>query len=253
MSSGSENKFNMQAGQYSFPYHYIPQITEDGTGTRFRSLAWGLEYLCYQNHVLRTVMDLGATSALEVGCGDGHLINNLSSIPKRLGVDLEPKAIELARALGKDAKFQCMDARQLDEQFDVVMAVEVLEHIPDDDVPGFLQTLVDRTRPGGHVIITVPTTVLPLNPKHFRHYDEAILSEQLHPQLSRLKDIKMSRVYREPWWLSFYLKATLNRFWIWEIAPMRRLIWRAVLRHCELAGTRDGRHLVLVASRSEKS
>lgn len=44
-----------------------------------------------------------------------------------------------------------VDASKLNETFDVVTAIEVLEHIPDGEVGRFLRTLADRKHKRGPV------------------------------------------------------------------------------------------------------
>lgn len=144
-----------------------------------------------------------------------------------------------------------MDAADLPDSFDTVVAIEVLEHIPDEMVPGFVNTLVDRTAPGGNLLVSVPSTVLPLNPKHHRHYDEALLESQFAEQDSRIEIVAMHRVYREPTWLHLYLKATCNRFWFSDWFWLRRRVWNAVTSSCAEASTSDGRHVVMHARRRE--
>lgn len=238
-----------QARQYAFPYHYLPHL-EDGSGSRFRSLEWGLEYLAYQGFIRDVVAGLVPETVLEVGCGDGSFLNGMETNVRRLGVDLDERAIGLARAMSAGAEFRCCAASEIDEVFDVVLAIEVLEHVPDEAVGDFIGALRDRVRPGGHLVLTVPSTVLPLNPKHFRHYDEALLVEQLRGAFAASDEIVTHRVYREPWWLRLHLKATQNRFWFFESAWTRGVVWRAIQRHCLRADARDGRHVVAVVHRA---
>lgn len=74
---------------------------------------------------------------LEVGCGEGYMLDALSrgGVKATLhGVDFSGPAIEDARQrLGPRAQLEQRDARELADmgrQFDMVMMLEVLEHIP---------------------------------------------------------------------------------------------------------------------------
>ena len=63
------------------------------------------------------------------------------------------------------------DLADLEQQvFEVISAVEVLEHIPDDEIDGFEEP--ERHATPGVVMISVPSPPF-LHPKHYRHYDES--------------------------------------------------------------------------------
>jgi SAM-dependent methyltransferase len=100
-----------------------------------------------------------AGSLLEIGCGTGFVLTALRQAFPRMRLtasDAMPGGLEVARSRVPDAVFQQQDARALDarEEFDIVCAFDVLEHIPDDvDV---MQRLHAAARTGGGAIITVP-------------------------------------------------------------------------------------------------
>ena len=84
----------------------------------------------------RTVHD--ASSLLDVGCGTGFVlqaIRDWSSEIELVGSDLSAEALEIARELVPTATFTQRDAQHLeaDEEFDVVCAFDVLEHLDDDE------------------------------------------------------------------------------------------------------------------------
>jgi SAM-dependent methyltransferase len=100
-----------------------------------------------------------ARSFLEVGCGAGVVLEALhAELPqlRLVGGDLYPEAIEIARERVPDAEFVLLDALSLEfhDEFDVVAAFDVLEHIDDDEE--VLRRLGVAARPGGGVIILVP-------------------------------------------------------------------------------------------------
>ena len=193
------DKFKIQDDKYHFPYHYIPYFDDNGVGVRSRTLFWGLEYLCYLAHIKELAYSLNPSSVLDVGCGDGFFVGMLDhGIVRRVGVDLSERAIRFAQAFHPDVKVRAVDACEPDEVFDLVVAIEVLEHVPDNQAGKFLRTLAERTSVGGHVILSVPTTVIPLklNKKHYRHYDFELFKEQLASSEAQLEMVRVDYVYR---------------------------------------------------------
>jgi len=243
-------KFDIQAEQYAFPYHYIPHLRADGTPMRARSLRWGFEYLCYQLQAVELVRELKPESVLEVGCGDGRFIGMLQPhVARCMGVDLVPQAIQFAAAFNPGVEFRCVDAAQLPGQFDVVAAIEVLEHIPDEHMAQFVRTLCERTRPGGHLLLCVPSDARPVQEKHYRHYNEAMLEAHAQSAGIRLERVLVQHVYAVPWWLKALLKVTSNRSVSIEIAPLNRWLWKQVWRR-RLSKPGRGAHILSVYRRA---
>ena len=246
-----ENKFTIQADQYKFPYHYIPGFDEWGYGVRYKVLSWGLEYLCYQEHIKTLVEKLSPNSVIEVGCGDGRFIGRLKSEIRRLGVDLEPRSINFAKSFNDNVEFICSSAKEIDEIFDVCVAIEVLEHISDENVGAFIQALFSKVCNRGNVIICVPTTVIPLNKKHYRHYTEDLLIKQIKDSGVKCNIISHERIYREPAWLKLYLRTTINKYWIFEPSFLRKIVWNYIWKSLRYADQTNGHHIVIVARKEE--
>jgi SAM-dependent methyltransferase len=251
MAGSSVDRFDLQDGQYAFPYHYLPHFGAQGVPMRCRAMSWGFEYLCYQQHVAARVRELAPRSLLEVGSGDGRFVGMLAEIETRVGIDLSASAIRFAKAFYPAVEFHCMPTTELERQFDVVVAIEVLEHVPDTEVGGFLRDLASRTQPGGHVLLTVPTVAVPVHPKHYRHYDEALLRTQLRDSGAAMEVVSVEHVYAPPGWLDFALRYTCNTFLVFELRPLNRLIWNYIWRRARVAAAGKGRHLVATLRRSD--
>jgi 2-polyprenyl-3-methyl-5-hydroxy-6-metoxy-1,4-benzoquinol methylase len=244
--------FALQDAQYEFPYHYLPHL-HDGHARRTRSLRWGREYLCYLMFLVEKLRALAPGSLLDVGCGDGRLISLVApQLPgcELHGVDLSAGAIRFARAFVPGAHFAEEPAERLTRSFDVVTAIEVLEHVPDEGCAGFLRTLAARCRPGGHVVVSVPTTNVPLNRKHYRHYDEALLRQQLAASGAPLEVRALDWVYRQPTWLRWLDRAVDNRHFRLEITALDRALWEHTWRRLRAASAADGHHLVATLVRA---
>lgn len=238
----------MQEAEYAFPYHYLPnRVGSSLSNVQF--LRWGWEYACYLYHIGTAVDDLAPSSHLDVGCGDGRLFHVTDSKDRRVGTDFSPRSLDYARAFNPDVEFRT-DVESLGEEtFDVVTAVEVLEHIPDDEVDGFLISLARRLRPGGHLLLSVPSTAIPLHPKHYRHYDEQLLSDQMNRACPELEVLRFDHVYRRSRLIDVITRLTLNRWIVLDLAPMRSVLWSYVWRHLRFGGKGRGRHLLGVFRR----
>ncbi len=248
-AKNSFSLFDMQEAEYIFPYHHIPYFERDGAPQVTRDLQWGLEYLVYMKHVVDLVLAEQPSSVLDVGCGDGRLLKMLpEAIEKKVGCDLSEVAINMSRAFGPLIDFQCSPVSEIRDQFDVVTAIEVLEHVPDEEIFGFLQACISRVRLGGRFIITVPSTAMKLNAKHYRHYTKALLAEQVCCADPRLREVQLIEIVksRDVIYKLFRI-ASLNNVvrLVWR--PVRSMVWQHMWRN-RIRGN-DGLHILGVYER----
>jgi 2-polyprenyl-3-methyl-5-hydroxy-6-metoxy-1,4-benzoquinol methylase len=126
----------IQESKYDYPYHYIPKW--DGHNfSQTKYLAWGYEYLSYLHFVIEKASQIGFKSLLDVGCGDGRFLYELSqrfTNYQLVGVDYSQRAIGFAKIIMADTKveFVCGDIRNeslFDKKFDIITLIETLEHI----------------------------------------------------------------------------------------------------------------------------
>lgn len=173
----------IQEAEYAFPYHHVPQFTP-----RFSHLhvdAWAINYVSTIEYLLDLVRTSSAQSILDLGCGDGRLTLEIHRrFPDRsvVGVDYSERAIQLARALNPQVNYQHVDIVHepvLGAPFDMVLLIEVIEHIPVSQLPAFLTAACSLVRPGGTVHVTVPHANAPLEPKHEQHFTVDSLCEVL--------------------------------------------------------------------------
>lgn len=110
---------------------------------------------------LRIIRSLTPGRLLDIGCSTGDWAAYWQGNGWQCaGIDIDREHVELARALGIDAK--CCDLNRdplpfNSETFDLIFAGEVIEHLVDTD--GFLSELTRCVRRGGHVLITTPNLV----------------------------------------------------------------------------------------------
>lgn len=97
---------------------------------------------------------------LDVGCGAGLLSEPLAQRGAQVvGVDASRGNIEAARLHAAERQVRVdyrlgepADVLGADERFDVVLALEVVEHV--SDVPAFLQAAAQRLAPGGLLLVS---------------------------------------------------------------------------------------------------
>ncbi len=154
MEERSYEKFYEEFHKGTRPLGYI--TTED-------DLTYGNPVSFVDRHVTKK------SRVLDVGCGVGaislHMANNGTSV---VGVDISENAISAAREdaerFGLDnATFLAGNATDLefDEEFDVVVCFDVLEHIEDDHL--LLRNFNRFLRPDGKLLLRAPSDTAPMH------------------------------------------------------------------------------------------
>lgn len=103
---------------------------------------------------------LAGLSVLDVGCGGGLISEPLARLGARVtGIDPGARNVAIARdhaaPQGLSIDYRVATAEELaaaGEQFDAVVCLEVLEHVP--DVRAFVVTLAALVRPGGLLLLS---------------------------------------------------------------------------------------------------
>lgn len=119
---------------------------------------------------------------LDVGCGDGRwtadLKTRLEPATEVVGVDFSARAIGFAKLIEPSIDFQVQRGETLpfaDRSFDLISAIEVIEHVEDGAEEPFLAELYRLLDPRGLLLLTTPSLRLKLARHHFRHYSVARL------------------------------------------------------------------------------
>ncbi|MFQ6015953.1 MAG: class I SAM-dependent methyltransferase [Anaerolineae bacterium] len=93
------------------------------------------------------IKEVKVSRVLDAGCGEGFVIRDLQERNRGVtfeGIDFAPSAIALAKRLHPHTTFHIGDIRHLPFSagaFDLILCLEVLEHLPDPD-----QALVELRR-----------------------------------------------------------------------------------------------------------
>jgi ubiquinone/menaquinone biosynthesis C-methylase UbiE len=93
---------------------------------------------------------------LDAGCGAGGMLSALNVYGSVSGLDMNPELVALARQRGYEDVVAGIveELPWVDESFDLVTLLDVLEHTADDLVT--LEEMRRVIRPGGHLLVTVP-------------------------------------------------------------------------------------------------
>jgi len=192
MPENLDSEQQVQEDQYEFPYHYIPSF--EGGFSQARHWWWGFRYLGGIEVLFDTLSEMNFERLIDVGCGDGRVLRELSEkYPEAdlVGVDYSERAIKLANVLNPDLDLRAANIRtaDFDARFDVAAAVEVLEHIPPDELDSFVASISDVLVEDGSFIATVPHSNTSVNPKHYQHFSEMELRDILSPHFERVQVI----------------------------------------------------------------
>jgi len=138
---------------------------------------------------------------LDLGCGDGEVLVELSNVSPAVGLDPRINDLSLARRRGASRLVNADgDRPPFARTFDLVGLFDVVEHVEDDI--GLLRRARDLVVPGGFVLLTVPA-----DPKlwgkydryagHYRRYSRPALQDLLRRAgLERIRILPLFRILR---------------------------------------------------------
>lgn len=204
------------------------------------------------SHILATLKQLSFRTILDVGCGDGFLINTLSrqidNFETMVGIDLSERAVAHAEAFrtSQKASFKTLDIRSVNGTFDVVLLVEVLEHIQNGLMEEFTSAVIDRVSPGGHLIVSVPTVNIDLIESHHRHYDLRTLQDHLGDRVSLVDHRYIFN--RHSFMLKLIRRLMINRYFVLRNRKMLDYLIGKASRYFP-GTTSTGSHLICVFKR----
>jgi len=166
-----DKRHEIQEEEYRLPYHY-KDIFAAGQSVERNSIF---------SFIVETFRRAGKDHVIDVGCGDGRFCFFAKDYIRIEGLDISERALVWARAFNPEITFHSKQIEDLNLHgvFEGAVALEVLEHIPDDEIPAFIEGIKTVVRDDAVIIFTVPSVRKPLEQKHFRHYSETALRETL--------------------------------------------------------------------------
>ncbi len=223
-----------QENEYEFPYHHLVNIFPF---SQLKSLFWGYEYASYMLSVFDKLEQIQFESLVDVGCGDGKFVKEISNLfkdKKIYGFDTSIQAINLASCFVSNSILSTKSIKA-----DVFTLIEVLEHIPPNEIHDFVKKL-----PADIGIITVPTTINPPISKHYQHFNEEILSKLFKPYF---RIVSMERLNVSSVGSKIIQRILSNRFF--ELKFGVELVFRLYHKIYGKASIYNGKRLLLVVER----
>jgi 2-polyprenyl-6-hydroxyphenyl methylase/3-demethylubiquinone-9 3-methyltransferase len=145
---------------------------------------------------------LSGLKVLDIGCGGGLLSEPMARMGAQVkGVDATAENIQLAKLhaeeMGLDIDYEFAAAEDLKGTYDVVLAMEIVEHVA--DVPSFITSCAKLVRPGGLIFMsTINRTwksyllgivaaehILKWVPKGTHQWDKFVTPDELKANLNR--------------------------------------------------------------------
>lgn len=103
---------------------------------------------------------------LDVGCGGGQLLRVFRAwgYENNRGIDISEEQVGVARAAGLEVEKAdvIVYLQAKGNEFDVITAIDIMEHLTKDAVLEFLEAAHGALRPGGRLILQMPNPDSPL-------------------------------------------------------------------------------------------
>lgn len=174
---------------------------------------------------------------LEVGFGEGYGVGRLSEHSSSYdAVDVTDEWIESAkRKYGREnVTFRLYDGKVLpygDQSFDVVISMQVIEHIK--DYRNYLLEIKRVLRPSGMAILGTPnkkTMISGVNPYHYKEFSHDELQREL---ADIFKDIEIYGLFGSDRYMALKEgeQGLARKILAIDLFELRRFIPRALIRH----------------------
>lgn len=132
--------------------------------------------------ILKLIKELKVHTVLDVGCGSGDNLAALhNEMPQLIlsGVDVSPEALALARQRVPGAGLRELDVQneKIETRFDLVMAIQVIEHLADDTTALRNMALMSKQ----WVLVTTMRGYMRQSERsigHFRNYSDKDLRQK---------------------------------------------------------------------------
>ena len=123
----------------------------------YHPVGWRLRLTRELHSVRRAAGEVRLQRVLSLGCGDGQFERMLAPFAEQItALDISPQAIEVANRKAAQAQisnidFRCLPLSELswDDQFDAIICLAFLHHVPEVELPELLRQVFAHLKPGG--------------------------------------------------------------------------------------------------------
>ena len=162
----------------------------------------------------------GNLDILDIGCGTGAMLDELAPFGHVVGADVAPEALSFCRERSSHYPLTRADVRRMPFEtasFDVVTAMDIIEHIDDDKAA--VGEIFRVLRPGGRLFVTVPAF-----PSLWSEHDEALYHYRRYTA-PHLKDLFQRVGFSVPK-LSYTVTSLFPPIWLYrqitKMLPQKR-------------------------------
>ncbi len=176
----------------------------------------------------RAIGDRKSLRLLDVGFGDGDMLRRIARwadargiAADLVGVDLNPRSEQAARAHGGDIRYVTGDYADLaDEPWDVIVSSLVAHHMTHDQLVAFLRFMERHARAGWFVN--------DLHRHGFAHWGYPILARlaRWHPIVRHDGTLSIARSYRPDEWPPILAEAGITAAKVARVFPFRLCVER---------------------------
>lgn len=137
----------------SIPPGYYDEIYKKESGIQSK---WHhLKFRFFEEHIQNS------DAVLDIGCGPGTFLGNFNNYAKAVGVDISEQQIEYATEHYASGfrTFRSFDGKVIpfeDNSYDVVVLIEVVEHLQVPTVQALLEEALRVLKPHGRIYVSTP-------------------------------------------------------------------------------------------------
>ena len=192
------------------------------------------ENVIFQRHLIayKHCANLVNGTILEIGCGEGYGISELSSNADRY-IAIDKFETQIPKSLSNNVEFLKMSVPPLtkipDNSVDFVVSFQVIEHIYDDEQ--FVSEAYRVLKKGGKFILTTPNIYMTLsrNPWHIREYTPTQMREILQTSFS---DVNVNGVFGNDLVMKYYNKnkESVQKYRRWDLFRLEKNLPRWMLQ-----------------------
>lgn len=245
------SKEKIQEEQYHFPYHHLT-YSDNGSIFIFRHLFWGLEHFTYISFVLNLIQTYDFKTLADVGCGEGRIICDLEKkgvTATMSGFDVSKRAIDFAKAFSAKSSFDVHDILEapLREKYEIIVSCEVIEHIEPSLVQKYVDNIHQSLEDSGRIVITTPTTNLPVNKKHYQHFTSEMFDSLLDKKFT---SVEYQYLHRTTILAKILDRLLSNRLFISNSAWLNKIVLTVYNKHLLVSDKKRGGRIVVTATKA---